>query len=1275
MLTEKIKIYRGSQVILEAPINEGAKGVFSLKTSDYIILPFSLPNPMHFKLGDYVDLRGLFSEGESSLLAKTYEVTEQQLPTYNEYTGGYDYNLKLDAYYWKWKNKIFKYIPKETGEETSWSLTAALDVHMTVFLRNLKSLGYNYNGEDFKVSIDDTVENKAVAMTYDNMNLLDALFSMSSEDAWNCDVWITDNVIHFGRNEFGDAVKIERNVEAGNITRNESKGEYGTRIIAFGSTRNIPTNYRPVDEQAVVNGIVQKRLMLPKGTPYIDAYEGMTDDEAVETVVVFDDVYPRRIGELSDVNTRTAEITNDDGTTETVTFYRYKDTGIIFKKEYILENETLKVEFGSGKLNGMEFEVIFNPEPKDDTRGEQLWEIVRNEDYGRPLPDDIIRPENGDKYVLSGFNIQLVSDQYIPKAEQELKEKAEKYAQKIVKDDSTFNVPLRSSWVHEDINSRLFEFGQRINLVDTAFFENGRQSRVIGFEIKLDIPWDTPTYIIGESLPYSRIGEIEDKIDSLTYKGQTYSGGGGSGVYLIRTNDSTSPTDSNVFSARRSVSEFINKKKPDRAKGRITFEDGIKFGSDEKLEIDKDGNAELLTIIVRQMLSSTRFRNGLTGEGWRLWLEDGLSKLEIDELTVRRIMHVFELIIDTIRFVGGQIAVSAAKGKIKTVEDQGSAYKITFEQANTYMVNDQMRCATFRNGNELRGYWVKISESVPGVEEGTGYVVVQKSEFGGQSIPEVGDETVLMGNTTNTKRQNLILISATEDGQPRIDILDGVHEKNFNGCLRARLGNLDGISDDWFPIDNQPHGDGLYADNAYLKGTFLLTTGEDIKTKFEIVEGKIQSSIESVSQGYLANPSFSDGLNKWSSDDVVFFLFGTKWIWANNNALSGNGGIEVVNDNGRIAALIKHGAIVQRIRDFSSHPEISTNDEGLKEPASVSLSFFYKVKKKGRLVVGFRNSLDYEQFVEYEPFSYSKELDVTDGYKQLTITGLWDGTGDFSFLFTGEIYVSMLVLSDDRIGSLTQTYKTLFEQSDRLVQISAAMFGDDKTLLEQAGLVVKPNGAGLYAFDSNGALAVVGTYTQDGSGVVLLKGDKIRLEGNITANGNTQVLEDGTLKTKNAVISGRLDGATGYFSGFIKKVPMVITPSNIYEYAYLDEDFMTYAIRFEKTGTFLKFRDFITTNDPILIHFPSIRAGVAELLDYDEVRSYIGSEIMIYNESDADFVITGNIKNDEGGSVASHSIKPGQFAVLSCKCSISEDGSEEIWWQIIKGNHKVTSTT
>lgn len=632
---------------LSISINKGAKGKFTLMKEDYIILPFSVAKPVQFKLGDYVDLSGVLDESLGGKLAKIYEITDLQKPTYNTSTGGYDYNLQMNAYYWKWKNKIFKYTPEHAGNEASWSLTATLDVQLGVFLRNLKALGYTYRGADFTFSIDDTVENKAVAMTYDNMNLLDALFSMAGEDKWNCDCWITDNVIHFGRNEFGDAVKIERGVEASSITRSESQGTYATRIYAFGSTKNIPTNYRPTDEQVVVNGVVQKRLMLPADTPYIDAYESMSQEEAIENVVVFDDVYPRRVGTLLDVHTRTEEVENEDGTKETITYYRYKDAGLEFKEEYILEGEELKIQFQSGKLNGMEFGVIFNPKPKDESRGDQLWEIVRNEDYGRPLPDDMMYPANGDEYILSGFDIQLVSDQYIPEAEQELKEKAQKYADKVKKDDGTYPTTLRSSWVKEDLISRTFEFGQRINLVDDTYFENGRISRVLGWEMNLDIPWDSPVYTIGESMPYSRIGEIESDVESLTYKGQTYFGKGG--VYLIKVNDSTAPSDSNTFSALRALKMFLRK---DQSDGTNFL---LKFGE-----------------FIDSMIA---------GKGAGIF-PDGRG--QFSRLEVRDALVVMRLIINEIQAMAGDYAFSDA-GCIEKVDDLGEGtYKLWMEKRTEF---------------------------------------------------------------------------------------------------------------------------------------------------------------------------------------------------------------------------------------------------------------------------------------------------------------------------------------------------------------------------------------------------------------------------------------------------------------------------------------------------------------------------------------------------------------------------------------------------------------
>ena len=709
------------------PINAGAKGRFTLMKEDYIILPFSVPDPVYFKLGDYVDLSGVLDESLGGLLSKVYEIVDLQKPAFNASTGGYDYQLRMDAYYWKWKNKIFKYTPEHAGHEASWSLTAPLDAQLGVFLRNLKALGYTYKGKEFEFRIDSTVENKAVAMRYDNMNLLDALFSMADKEKWDCDCWITDNIIHFGRNEYGDSVRIELGVEASAMTRSDSKGTYATRIYAFGSTRNIPADYRPVDEQTVVNGVVQRRLMLPADTPYIDVYPDMSEEEAIEDIVVFENVYPRRTGTLSDVHTRTEEVKDENGTKETVTYYRYKDTGLEFKDEYLIEGQELRIRFQSGKLNGMEFGVIFNPDPKDDMRGAQLWEIVRNEDYGRMLPDDTLRPENGDEYVLSGFNIQLVSDRYTPEAEQELKGKAQEYADRRKRDDGTYNTTLDSEWVYNDRLRRFYEFGQKVFLVNRAFFENGRDSRILGWEFNLDKPWDSPAYIIGESMPYSRIGDMEDKIDSLTYKGQTYTGGG-NGVYIIRTNDTTAPSDSNVFSARRSLVSFLRKDKSDKTEYLLKLLAGGEFGE-----------------FVDSMIA---------GKGAGIF-PDG--RAQVERLEVRGSLSVLDLIINQIQGMESDYSFTEI-GKIESVEDLGeNTYRLKIEKRTDFdfmKFQENDVCFSIINtlltgGSDYYTSWMRIL-TTNSAENSITVVLYPDSEVpGGTNYPPLaGYNVTRRGNST-----------------------------------------------------------------------------------------------------------------------------------------------------------------------------------------------------------------------------------------------------------------------------------------------------------------------------------------------------------------------------------------------------------------------------------------------------------------------------------------------------------------------------------------------
>ena len=687
------------KVIYTTEINNGAKRKFQLMKEDYITLPFSLEKPIKFGVGCNTEVDG-----------ELFEVTELQKPTYNNTTGGYDYQLRLDAYYWKWKNKIFKFTPEVGGQEASWSLTASLDVHLGIFLRNLKALGYTYRGSEFEFSIDATVENKAISMSYENTNMIDALSAMAEN--WQCEWWLTDNTIHFGRCEYGNPIDFELGVNVDEMKASASQSPYATRLYVFGSTRNLPANYRPTDENLLVNGVVQKRLMLPEGTPYLDAYAGMKEEEAIEEVVVLEDVYPKTDGKIASVVTYEDSVENEDGTTSKETFYRFTDEGINFSKDYILEGQELKVKFTSGLLNGMEFGLAFNPndEPEKNEDGSwnpsaQLYEVVVNEDYGRKLPDDTLNPKVGDSYILLGWDSTKIADLgLVSKAETELLSEGRKILEKRKVDPSTYSCRMFSDYMYAN---HLFEVGDRVNLINDTYFDNGRQSRIIGFEYNLDFPFDNPVFIVGETASYSRLGELENKLDALTYKGQTYtSSGGGSSVYIIGTTDTTKPSNKNVFSAARTERDFISKTKDDKTpfslgvgkslsvgenlevKGSTSIQEGLSIGgnieskdfaegtekggyairknSEEQYEVESDNIiarilAKTYDLLVQNHatfvgdLSSEEFISGfMGGKGWSIRTKEILnaeginekkSVAEFDDLIVRGSMRIYEFIV------------------------------------------------------------------------------------------------------------------------------------------------------------------------------------------------------------------------------------------------------------------------------------------------------------------------------------------------------------------------------------------------------------------------------------------------------------------------------------------------------------------------------------------------------------------------------------------------------------------------------------------------------
>lgn len=1054
-------------------------------------------------------------------LGERYWLTERYTP---KQVNECEWNYALKLYGVESLIKRFLVLETTDGDTNPlFTLTATPREHVAMVVKAINDgMGHI---TDWKTG---TVEGtELITIDYEGMYCDEALKAIAEKAGGKAEWWVEGQTVNVCRCEHGEEITLGYGKGLTSLERDTSNtAKFYTRLFPVGSTRNI---------DAEKYG--SPRLMLPGGRKYIE--------QGVEEYGIYDHyeqdafsgIFPRRVGTVSSV--RSEEVADDEGNKFTV--YYFRDGELDFDpNQYELAGETKRVSFQTGDLAGLGesddhyFEVNY-----DSTAREFELITIWPYDDDTQLPGGKLVPRAGDTYIL--WNIRM-PDEYYRLAEEEFAAAVDEYNKEHWLDIAAYKAPTDHVYMEEH-GIDLF-VGRRVRLESVKYFpETGyRQSRITKITRKVNEPGQMDIEI-SDALQVGKFDKVTDSIGAL--KSYTKSKTEGAALPdIIRSWDRTLPTDNNLFSARRSQKEFLNKHKPDTATELQGFLKGVTFGEyspgKKGGSVDGDGNAEYLTAVIRELLRSMEFVDGLTGEGWQIWIDQltGLTNLTVDKVTARQSLVALELLIQQIRSVCGQIVVSAANGKIKDVVKQGDNYRILFEQESGFVAHDLMRCAV-TGGTKRKAYWVEVGSVI------AGGVLVPVSEFGGVK-PEAGDECVLMGNTENPLRQNLISIAATEDGQPRIDILDGVKAKNFNGCLRCRLGNLDGIKSDAFPADNQPHGNGLCADNAYIRGTFILMTGEDILTRFEITEGKIHSAVEGLrqeireEQSYLDNSSFADGMDKWKTGSrATLFTLGGKWVWANGGPLGTkpDGHAEMRTDGKVPYAYIRNGYIMQKLEDFRLVPEYrQTNSAGERVPGVVYLSFSYRVIKAGRLKIEFVGA-DKTGFENFNMFGHEEDLPV-GGEKMFTLDGLWNGTGDFKLSFTGTIYVSLLVFSTNKADALSYKYRTLFEQSERLVKISAAVFDKDGEALKETGLVIRPEGSGLYAQDSTGKVALIGVSVEgtgaDGGSVskIKLTGDEIILEGSVTANGYFKILEDGSIETRNAKVYGTIYADDGKIGGF-----------------------------------------------------------------------------------------------------------------------------------------------
>lgn len=1024
----ELKIYN-QQGVLKATVSpsDSDRHVKEVMNDNVLNLSFTLYEYVGLGVNDYVDF-----DGERFTLLEDYK------PEQNS-TVEYVYNCKFYGIESELKKaKVLKLVDNENELSFSYDATAA--EHLQLICDNINRI----KGGNAWV-IGEVVSTGNVNIEYDNIFCFDAL----SEIAKNFDTewWIEGSTINLSRCEHGTAVSLGYGKGLKKLTRvaNDTV-PFFTRLYPLGSTRNI-----------VQSDYGYKRLQLPGGVRYVEknTYLGIVEQSEEN---FFSNIYPRRTGKVSTV--RSMEATGEDGNKFTI--YYFTDSSLDFDpNDYEIEGLVKNVVFQSGELNGRDFELNFNSKTKE-------FEIVTQFPYeNQQLPGGLLIPKPGDEYIL--YNIRMPKE-YYPLAEQEFAEAVAKYMDKISIDTSVYKAP--TDYVYLEENRISLQIGRRVLLENEIYFPAGaHESRITKISRKLNNPFEADiecTYAVD----YGRISQIENNIVDIqaAYKEQLNK----EVLAVLKSWDSIDPTEYNVLSAVRTIKaiansisrlekeisdKFLRKDIPDEAGELETFLKGISvIGTAlvEKLTVDKNA-------FFKDTLSSENFISGFPGgSGWALFWKEVINAagvtekkavMELDDMTIRGVMRVYEFVISQLvgengtRITSDMMRVHSINPATKTIyldTEKGVLY-------NPFRAGDIVMVQQFSvNGHGGKQYEFEVVDAKVGaLADGENRLdsVTYKNFVGDVGSVAARDVLTRVDSLTNSDRKGILKQTSVEEGSPYLDVLYGMKTDPDN-AVRTRLGRLAGIITYCW---GQLKGYGLYSENAYLTGDFRLRTGEDVRTKFEIVEGMLQSAMQGVintmteKDNYLTNATFQDDLTGWirENDISIYDVNGQLLDLGINFYSEKNKVSDVVSFDGRFMLRVKRSYIKQLNKDITK-PE---------KGSILYLTIKYHCDAGGTLTAGFSGSAPY----------VSKAIEAADGFQVLEVSGEWSGSGDFLLQFTGDIYIERLTLTNHPLEDYQKVVSTKFEQTAERISAVAEVVDKIDNTIKTAGWITTADGNKLWA--------------------------------------------------------------------------------------------------------------------------------------------------------------------------------------------------------------------
>ena len=530
--------------------------------------------------------------------------------------------------------------------------------------------------------------------------------------------------------------------------------------------------------------------------------------------------------------------------------------------------------------------------------------------------------------------------------------------------------------------------------------------------------------------------------------------------------------------------------------------------------ITPEGHVEINTLITRGLaklqelfvvndstfggsLSSIDFISDfLGGKGWAIQkktrinaegVEEEYYALEIDNVTVRNTLRVYEMVISQLRgefdnyVFAAMMEVhhyDAATGKVWLVPQRN-------QRAVSFKEGDYIKVQQYLPGNDVvsggNGYIIKSYELII-TEAGTGGKYDENGERldwvtfknfvsdieGGTPATLITekDTFVRLDNETDPERKGLMQIITVGPNTPYQDVYYGM-KTDPNNAMKLRIGNLSGVRTDLFGWLEEY---GAYLPNLYAVGKmFNRQTGESYNSSLEITRERLKSvyteTVFNISDedNFLKNGFFANDMEAWTTCAVDGDAAPSDLAQQTIN--SGDGTPLMVNG----AILAYQNRLTAKVTEWSgmkvlhllgmgiyqNFSDIKANGTHKENKSDNDQSDDYTQTKDvaNRLYIGIR-ILPISSGTLKVTFMRSSGSVIAEWSKELNASHEWSleqamdsdaspwaytgETGRMILSYTGECYIRFVALITDPVVNSRETYETMIEQTSRRITLEAA---------------------------------------------------------------------------------------------------------------------------------------------------------------------------------------------------------------------------------------------